>query len=293
MPQQIIGPTSQHYFSHRLKLHYVDWGNAGAPPLLMIHGGYDHARNWDWMAQELRRDYHIIAPDLRGHGDSEWGLGGSYMLADFVYDIAQILRHTGLKPVRIIGHSFGGFLSLLFAGTFPEMVHRLIAIDPFIHSPQQLQAQRDKPVAPQLIEWMDRLHQLSARQPRRYPTLGDALQRMRDENPHLSIDQARHLTIHGVNQNEDGSYSWKYDNYMRSMQPQLLTGPECMELWSRIACPVLFLRGGESKFSDPQSNGALAHFQDARAVNISGAGHWVHHDKLEQVLEQTRGFLTD
>src|SRR3546814_20636320 len=64
--------TSRTYVSQRLRLHYVDWGNPDAPPLLLLHGGRDHCRNWDWVAQELRSDFHIIAPDLRGHGDSQW-----------------------------------------------------------------------------------------------------------------------------------------------------------------------------------------------------------------------------
>jgi pimeloyl-ACP methyl ester carboxylesterase len=67
--KDMAGPTSRIFFSQRLRLHYVDWGNPEAPPLLLVHGGQDHCRNWDWVAQELRRDWHIIAPDLRGHGD--------------------------------------------------------------------------------------------------------------------------------------------------------------------------------------------------------------------------------
>ncbi len=70
MPEQLLGPTSQSFISQRLRLNYVDWGNPGAPPLILVHGGRDHCRNWDWVAADLRRDYHIIAPDLRGHGDS-------------------------------------------------------------------------------------------------------------------------------------------------------------------------------------------------------------------------------
>ena len=73
MPEQLLGPTSQSFISQRLRLNYVDWGNPGAPPLILVHGGRDHCRNWDWVAADLRRDYHIIAPDLRGHGDSAPG----------------------------------------------------------------------------------------------------------------------------------------------------------------------------------------------------------------------------
>ncbi|MGA3002432.1 MAG: alpha/beta fold hydrolase, partial [Acetobacteraceae bacterium] len=68
----MLGPTSRIYFSQRLRLHYVDWGNPDAPPLLLVHGGRDHCRNWDWVATALQDEYHVIAPDLRGHGDSQW-----------------------------------------------------------------------------------------------------------------------------------------------------------------------------------------------------------------------------
>ena len=110
------GPTSHIYFSQRLRLHYVDWGNHDAPPLLLVHGGRDHCRNWDWVANALKSDYHIIAPDLRGHGDSQWLVGGAYTTLDYVYDIGQLLRQTGLDEVTVVGHSMGGSV---FAG-----VHR-------------------------------------------------------------------------------------------------------------------------------------------------------------------------
>ena len=93
------GPTSRIYFSQRLRLHYVDWGNPSAPPLLLVHGGRDHCRNWDWVAEELRRDWHIIAPDLRGHGDSEWSRTGTYTTAGYIYDLAQLIHQLGTAPV--------------------------------------------------------------------------------------------------------------------------------------------------------------------------------------------------
>ena len=86
------GPTSHLYFSQRLRLHYVTWGEENAPALLLIHGGRDHCRNWDWVAERLADRYHIVAPDLRGHGDSEWASGGSYSEINFVYDVAQLVH---------------------------------------------------------------------------------------------------------------------------------------------------------------------------------------------------------
>ena len=124
-----LGPTSHTYFSQRLRLHYIDWGNPDAPPMILIHGGRDHCRNWDWVAEHLRHDYHIIAPDLRGHGDSEWMVGGSYNQIDYVYDIAQLLHQKQMSPVTVIGHSLGGSISLLYTALHPDRVSKLVAIE--------------------------------------------------------------------------------------------------------------------------------------------------------------------
>src|SRR3954451_21489886 len=96
------GPTSRVYFSHRLRLHSVDWGNPTAPPLVLLHGGRDHCRNWDWVTEALRDDYHIIAPDLRGHGDSAWSASGHYTMASYIYDLAQLIHQQELAPVAIV-----------------------------------------------------------------------------------------------------------------------------------------------------------------------------------------------
>src|SRR5271169_5826581 len=108
MTDHLSGPTSQSYISQRLRLNYVDWGNPQAPPLILLHGGQDHCRNWDWVAQRMRDEWHIIAPDLRGHGDSEWSADGFYSMAGYVYDLAQLVHQQRLAPVTIIAHSLGG-----------------------------------------------------------------------------------------------------------------------------------------------------------------------------------------
>jgi pimeloyl-ACP methyl ester carboxylesterase len=285
------GPTSQTYFSQRLRLHYVDWGNEGAPPLLLIHGGRDHCRNWDWVAERLRHDYHIIAPDLRGHGDSAWAIGGSYALADFVYDIAQLLRQKQPNPVSIISHSMGGAISLLYAGAYPETVSKLAVIEGIIMSPDQYKTLHETPLRRRMTKWVDQLRDLSARLPRKYKSLEEALGRMRSENPFLSPEQARHLTIHGVNQNEDGTYSWKFDNYVRAWAPYGFSAEEITGLWSEITCPTMLIHGADSWMSAPESNGALGFFAHAETVTIEKAGHWVHHDRLDEVLAVVEPFL--
>jgi len=293
MLDQIAGPTSHVYFSQRLRLHYVDWGNAEAPPMLLVHGGRDHCRNWDWVARELRRDYHVIAPDLRGHGDSQWMLGGSYNLPEFVYDVAQLLYQTQQTPTTILAHSLGGMISLLYAGLYPRNVSKLVVIEGLGLSPKRVNELAAKSTVERYEAWVAELRDLSGRVPRRYPTLEEAWQRMQEANPHLSPEQARHLTVHGVNRNEDGTYSWKFDNYMRASPPYGISPERTRELWARIDCPVLLLRGTESWASDPEADGRIAFFKKARLVNVEGAGHWLHHDRLELFLKTVREFLAE
>jgi pimeloyl-ACP methyl ester carboxylesterase len=127
--------------------------------------------------------------------------------------------------------------------------------------------------------------------PRRYASIEDAFKRMQEENQHLSPEQARHLTQYGVNQNEDGTYSWKFDNYVRAEPPYEITAVDIEELWRQISCPTLLVYGQESWASSPLKDGRTRHFRDAKVIAIENAGHWVHHDRLDAFLNIVRGFL--
>ena len=261
------GPTSHVYFSQRLRLHYVDWGNEDAPPLLLVHGGRDHCRNWDWVAEALRDDYHIVAPDLRGHGDSQWVIGGGYNQIDYVYDVAQLLNQKKTTPATVIGHSLGGSISLLYSGLFPKTVTKLVSIEGMGPPPAMIKERIDQPLEDRLHLWVNELRKLSGRIPRRYPSLEEAYERMQKENPHLTEDQARHLTIHGSNQNEDGSYSWKFDNYVRNFPPVGLNFEDLHGLYERISCPTLLVRGTESWAGDPEKDGRAKCQTDGRILS--------------------------
>ena len=296
-----VGPTSRTYFSQRLRLHYVDWGNPDKPPLLLIHGGRDHCRSWDWTAEALRDDWHVIAPDLRGHGDSQWSTDGNYTTAGYIYDLAQLIHQQALAPVVVIAHSLGGHIALSYAGVYPETVKKLVAIEGLGPRRVSLEAQnesspesslrRRKPIDERMDGWIREKRALAGRLPRRYASLEDAFRRMQEENPQLSAEQALHLTAHGVNQNEDGTYSWKFDNYLRVWPPYDMRGQDLQRLWSRIACPTLILYGTASRSGNPAKDERVEPFRDARVVGVDGAGHWVHHDRLDVFLRVVRDFL--
>jgi pimeloyl-ACP methyl ester carboxylesterase len=287
----ICGPISRSYISQRLRLHYVDWGNETAPPLILLHGGRDHCRNWDWVAQRLRDKFHIIAPDLRGHGDSQWSDAGAYGIAAMVYDLAQLIHQQNLAPVCIIAHSMGGNVALRYTGVFPESVSRLVAIEGLGPSPNQEAELAKKPIDARMRDWVSDLRKIAARTPRKYATLEQAFARMKEENAHLSEAQALHLTRHGVRQNEDGTYSWKFDNYVRAWPPFDMTRDDIRTLWTRITCPTLLVYGSESWASNPATDGRAAHFGNARVAVVQGAGHWVHHDRLDEFMSLVEGHL--
>jgi len=285
-------PTSHSYFSQRLRLHYLDWGNPGAPPLLLVHGNRDHCHNWDWVAQRLRDDYHIVAPDLRGHGDSQWTTGSAYSSSEYVYDIAQLVHQRGMAPLTIIAHSLGGNVALKYAGVYPENVTRMVVIEGYGFPPVPSEEQPSP--AQRLRAWIEASRALSARVPRRYASLEDAYERMQEANQHLTPDQARNLTIHGSNQNEDGIYSWKFDNYTHLGTPYDIPDEDTRALWGNIACPVLLVSGSESWARRGwDSDDLLRDFRDARHEIFENAGHWVHHDQLDRFVTVVREFLAE
>jgi pimeloyl-ACP methyl ester carboxylesterase len=209
----------------------------------------------------------------------------------YIYDLAQLIHQQELAPVSIVAHSLGGMITLRYAGIYPAQVRRLIAIEGLGASPRRRAERSRRSIAERMQNWVSEQRGLSGRLPRRYASIEDAFRRMQEANRHLSPEQARHLTQHGVNQNEDGTYSWKFDNYVRAEPPYEMTVAETEELWQRIECPTLLVYGKESWASDPVQDGRIRHFRNAQLVSIEDAGHWVHHDRLETFLELVREFL--
>ena len=288
-PAGDLAPTSRTFISQRLRLHYMDWGNAAAPPLILLHGGRDHCRSWDWVARRLAPRWHVLAPDLRGHGDSEWSTGSTYMMAGFLYDLAQLVHQQGLAPVTLVAHSLGGNIAVRFSGLYPETVRQLVAIEGLGYTADSPRGRLT--AAEKMQKWIDETRELAAHQPRRYQSLEEAVARMQEANKRLSEEQARHLTIYGLRQNEDGTFSWKFDPYVRPWAPYDMSRQDIESLWARITCPTLHIGGTESWHSNPEKDGRVTHFRNARVKWFEGAGHWVHHDRLEGFMEAIEGFL--
>lgn len=295
-PAMLNGPTAQTFISQRLRLNYLDWGRRDAggadkPPLVLVHGGRDHARSWDWVARALQDRWHVTAFDHRGHGDSDWVSDGNYVVSDMVYDLAQFVHQLGRGPVTIVSHSMGGNVALRYAGFFPEMVTKLVAIEGLGPSPARQAEERATPYPQRMAEWIGKKRAASARSPRKYESIEAAFRRMIEENSYLTEEQARHLTVHGVNKNEDGTYSWKFDPHLNVWPIEDVADDFLHQTWGAIAAPTLLLYGANSWASNPEQDGRLAHFRTARVIEFENAGHWLHHDQFDRFMATLADFL--
>lgn len=284
-------PTQHDFSSGRLTLRFWDYGQNGNPPVVLLHGWLDHARNWDLVAQSLRECYHVYAVDLRGHGDSDWAPGGIYSPAEYVLDLAALLDQIGGFPVRLIGHCLGGAIVLSYAGVYPERVRNVVSIEglglPVEHY------STGGPASQRLRHWMEAVRGLQRRAPPGEANLDAAIARMKEANPRLSDELARHMTVHGTRVDSSGRVSWKYDSFARILPPYGNQIEEALDVFGRISAPALVFWGAQSFLRVADQSARLKAIRNCRLVSIANAGHWVYHDQLDRFLEETLDFLAD
>jgi pimeloyl-ACP methyl ester carboxylesterase len=183
-----LEPVSHYFYSHRLKLHFWDWGQEEKPSLILVHGGLDHARNWDWVARALRDDYHVYAMDLRGHGNSAWAEGALYSVAEHILDLSALIDIIDDYPIYLLGHSLGGVVVLHYAGIYPDRVRKVVAIEGLGPPPN---SRFFRPADEKMRAWIETIRNTERRDPRTYPNLEAAVARMKEANKHLSDEVER------------------------------------------------------------------------------------------------------
>jgi pimeloyl-ACP methyl ester carboxylesterase len=282
-------PVSRTHVSQGLRLHYLDWGNEGAPLLLLVHGLRDHARSWDWTARALRHKWHVVAPDLRGHGDSQWSSDGAYLSAYHTLDIADLINILGHEQLSIVAHSFGGNVCARYAAMFPGRVRKLVLVDGLGPSAGAVVKWGEIGPVKRTREWMEKRLETAARPPRRFVSLDHAIARMAAANPHLSEHQAHFLAVNGVRRDANG-YGWKYDPLVSTFLPEDFS-VNLSTFWCEITAPTLVCWGTESWTTNPATDGDAAHFQNKRVLVFEKAGHWLHHDQLEAFVAALQEFL--
>lgn len=272
--------------------HVVEWGSPGKPLLLLVHGMRDHARSWDWLSERFGDDYHIFAPDLRGHGDSDWSADSAYTLADYIADLAGIVEALGLDRFHLIGHSLGGHIALRYAATFPEKLDSLCVIEGIELPIIRQQRSNPTPYPNRLRQWIEDGRSRRGGGPRYYATIGEATARMAEQNPGFDDETVEHLTVHGVIAVAGKGLTWKYDNACRHRAPDDAHGVDLDEVLDAISCPVLLAYGDASWVPTPPAD-RLAHLRRHRLVTFPDVSHWLHHQARPAFFTAIAAFLSE
>jgi pimeloyl-ACP methyl ester carboxylesterase len=275
-----------------LAIHCLEWGEPRGEPLVLVHGFLDQASSWRPFVESLRekngRDFWIVAPDCRGHGDSGWvGSGGYYHFPDYVFDLDCVIHGLGVERINLIGHSMGGTVSFLYAGAFPEKIRKLVLIEGI--GPLGMNFS-DAP--PRMNKWITELHDRGRNHFRRYRSAEDGAKQLQQTNPRLGPQQALDLARAGMKQNPDGQWVWKFDPLHRSTAPQPFYAAQAIEFLRRIECPVLIVDGKQSRHAHrPDKQQRLQTIRDKRFAEIDNAGHMVHQDNPSGLADVVLRFL--
>ncbi len=284
-----------------VRLQVYDYGNPGAPPLILVHGIQDFALSLGAVAEGLCDAYHVVSYDLRGHGES--GKPGLYSMSHHMADLGALLTKLELDSPVLFGHSLGGQIAANFAGIFSEVPSALVSVEGL--GPPM----RDVDAAPETRRRRARraveslLRPTGALRPMRDVEM--AVRLFRSNHSRLAESDARRLVALGTEAHPDGGVSWKWDS--RVQTTWLSTTPGLTEeRWGWIECPVLVVTGGvsaefwsrrrgvaieEATMSETELRRRLALFRDCTHVDIPEAGHMVHYDAPARLVESARTFL--
>jgi pimeloyl-ACP methyl ester carboxylesterase len=278
--------------SQGLPIHCLEWGDVDGDPVVLVHGYLDLAHSWTAFVEALekrqRRAVRVIAPDCRGHGDSGWvGAGGYYHFPDYVFDLENLARTLGVDRFRLVGHSMGGTISLLYAGTFPQRVTQLVLIEGI--GPVGMNFS-DAPW--RMGKWIAEVRERGRRHFREYSRLEAGANQLRQTNPRLAEKSAFELARAAMKQNDRGKWVWKFDPLHRTVAPQPFYTAQALAFLRRIECPVLIVDGKESRQTERvDKQERYAAIATHERIVIDHAGHMVHQDNPEELAERIAEFF--
>ena len=197
------------------RVHVRHWGREGAPILFMVHGWMDVAASFQFVVDELAGDWHVIAPDWRGFGQSDYTQSDTYWFPDYLADLdAMLLHYSPESPVHLLGHSMGANVAGLYAGVRPERIASFINLEGF-----GMMATKPEQAPGRYAKWLDELREPALM--RSYPSLQAVAERLQKTNPRLNGERAAFLAEHWSVQNEAGEWDIAGDPRHKRVNPML------------------------------------------------------------------------
>jgi esterase len=272
-------PNDHHVVLDGMRLHYLDWGTAGRPPVLFLHGGGLTAHTWDLVCLALHDSFHCIALDQRGHGDSEWSPGLDYGTAAHVGDLEALIAHLGLERPVLVGQSMGALNSLSYAARHAESLAGLVLVD----------------MTPEVrFEGAQRIFDFVTA-PAELESVEAFVERAMEFNPGRDPRLLRRSLLHNLRRLPDGRWTWKYDRRHMTRERFEALRAEVAGLTERVrgvTCPTLVVRGERSDVVTPEGAQALVDaLPDGELATVLDAGHTVQGDNPRGLADALAGFL--
>lgn len=257
-----------------LRIHYLDWGTADRQPMILLHGIGRVAHTFDHIAPHFAERYHVMAVDMRGHGDSGWSSSGDYLVEDYVRDIEGMVASLGLENIVLWGNSTGGRVAQVFAGKYPERVSALIVED--------VGPERPAAIA-------DRLGERIRREQAGWESEDALLEELQRTNRRTQPEVLRAYAHFGSTvRAEDGRTIFKRD-------PRINDGFVPTDLWRfvrEIRSPVIYVLGGASTIVSPETQRALRdRLPQVQIETLPGLGHYPSEEDPPAFLEIVDRFL--
>ena len=259
-----------------LRLHYLDWGTAGKPPFLMLHGGSAYAHWWDFVAPALAEDFQVFALDQRGHGDSAHVDPPAYGTRHYLADLQQFTATLGLSKPVLMGHSMGGHNALIYATQHARELAALILVDTDAAYPEAA------------VQFLRKLGEKPAKE---FDSFVEAISRFQllPRETYISTEKLRYLASFAFAQRPDGKWTAKLDRKTLFREP--IDG---RPLLGQITCPTLIVRAEHTPvLSNEKINRLVSNLPNGRWVEVKDTHHHVMLDNPAGLVQAVREFLAN
>ncbi len=259
---------------NNLRLHYLDWGTQGKPPFLMLHGGSAYAHWWDFVAPHFANDFHVIALDQRGHGDSQHADPPAYGTRHYLADLHEFINLLGLQKPVLMGHSMGGHNAIIYATEHAAELRALILVD------------TDASYPPAAVEFLRKLGEKPAKV---FDSFAEAVSRFQllPRETFISTEKLRALASFAFRELPDGKWTAKLDR--RTLFREPIDG---RALLGQIACPTLIVRAQHTPLlSLEKINRLITSLPKAQWVEVPDTHHHVMLDNPDGLVKVVREFL--
>jgi len=224
--------------------------------MILLHGIARHAHTFDHLAPHFAGSFHVLAIDLRGHGDSDWDPEGDYLVEDHVKDLEDLIAQLRLQRITLLGNSTGGRVAQVFAGLHPNLVAKLVVEDVGPERPEDIASGFARRVRQEADGWASE---------------DELVAQLTKENPGVAADWIRGYAHFGSRRRGDGRLVWKRD-------PDLVKAFLPTELWryvSRITSPTIYILGGKSTIVPAETQRRLKEtLPRCEIVVMPGLGHY-------------------